>query len=66
MPPCDDPEYDRLYKEAFVVNNLKRRFAEEFTPHQEVAVDMHDTVSWPHQLQAGHTAQVGYEGLDAG
>ena len=39
MPPCDDPEYDRLYKEAFVVNNLKRRFAEEFTPHQEVAVD---------------------------
>ena len=39
VPPRDDPEYDRLYKVAFVVNHLKRRFAEEFTPHQEVAVD---------------------------
>ena len=39
VPPRDDPEYDRLYKVAFVINHLKRRFAEEFTPHQEVAVD---------------------------
>ncbi len=39
VPPRDDPEFDRLYKGAFVTNHLKRRFAEEFTPHQEVAVD---------------------------
>ena len=39
VPPRDDPEYDRLYKVAFVINHLERRFAEEFTPHQEVAVD---------------------------
>ena len=39
VPRRDDPEFDRLYKVSFVTNHLKRRFAKEFTPHQEVAVD---------------------------
>ena len=31
--------HDKLYKVRFLTDHLGKRFAEEFTPHQQVAVD---------------------------
>ena len=39
MPARDDPMHDKLYKVRFITDHLGKRFAEEFTPHQQVAVD---------------------------
>ena len=39
MPARDDPMHDKLYKVRFLTDHLGKRFAEEFTPHQQVAVD---------------------------
>ena len=39
MPALDDPMHDKLYKVHFLADHPGKRFAEEFTPHQQVAVD---------------------------
>ena len=38
-PARDDPYFNKLYKERYITNHLQRRFAEQFIPHQQVAVD---------------------------
>ena len=38
-PPRDDMAYDKLYKVRLLTDHLGRRFAEEYTPHEQVAVD---------------------------
>ena len=62
-------ESDRLYKVSFVTNHLKRRFAEEFTPHQEVAVDecmiLFLATSGSCSITETNRSS-GYEGVDAG
>ena len=39
MPARDDPMHDKLCKVRFITDHIGKRFAEEFTPHQQVAVD---------------------------
>ena len=39
VPACDDPMHDKLYKVRFLTDHPGKRFAEEFMPHQQVAVD---------------------------
>ena len=39
VPARDEPMHDKLYKVRFITDHLGKRFAEEFTPHQQVAVD---------------------------
>ena len=39
VPACDDTTHDRLCKVRFLTDHLGKRFAEEFTSHQQVAID---------------------------
>ena len=39
VPPRDDASYDKLYKVRMLTEHLGRRFAKEYTPHQQVAGD---------------------------
>ena len=39
VPARDEPMHDKLYKVRFITDHLGKCFAEEFTPHQQVAVD---------------------------
>ena len=39
MPTHDDPTHDKLYKVRFLTDHLGKRFADEFTSHQQVAID---------------------------